>query len=106
MAVENQRTRETERLQAIAAQSRLQAIQSQLALGFTLCTLAETQIRIGQFAEARRIVDKVEQSAETIRFHIDEPNHVPKDSIEDLHKHLTQLEIRVGQIGVSLIRHD
>ena len=71
----NDYTSEMLRLHTEAAQARLQAIESQLALGATLCSLAETEIVYSRIAEARRIIEKVQHSVESIRYHLDEPNH-------------------------------
>jgi len=101
MAKSDQRDPETARLHANAKTARLQAIQSQLALGSTLCELAETEIRLGEVAIAQRVVGKVRHSAETIRFHLDEPEHVPKTNV-DLRGDLSQLENRLNRLEAQL----
>lgn len=89
------------RLHATAAQSRQRAIECELALGFTLCAMAETEIRYGEFAQANKIVDKVRKAANSIRIHLDEPNYVPADSTAELLKQLAQLETRTHDIKIT-----
>ena len=101
MAESDQRDPETACLHANAKTARLQAIQSQLALGCTLCELAETEIRIGDVAIAQRLVGKVRHSAETIRFHLDEPEHVPETNV-DLRGDLSRLENRLNRLEAQL----
>ena len=101
MAESDQRDPETARLHANAKTARLQAIQSQLALGCTLCELAETEIRIGDVAIAQRLVGKVRHSAETIRFHLDEPEHLPETNV-DLRTDLSQLENPLNRLEAQL----
>ena len=93
---------ELKRLHAIAAGSRLRAIESQLSLAFTMCALAETELRYQQPGEAFKLLDKVRNTAESIRIHLGEPNHVPKPSISHLRKHLRRLEIRIRDVEALL----
>src|SRR5215469_3305479 len=101
MAEDDQYAMEVERLYAEAAQFRLRAIESQLALGFVLCTLAETEMRYRHFAEARKIVDKMRHATESIRVHLDERD-VPKNAMTDLWQRLTQVASRVQQVEAQL----
>jgi phage shock protein A len=101
MPQNRQREFESAHLHAQAKAARLQAIQCQLALGSTLCELAETEIRLGEFATAKKVVGRVRHSAETIGFHLDEPEHLPETNI-DLRGHLTQLETRLKEIEARL----
>jgi hypothetical protein len=102
MANDHQYATEIARLHRMAAQSRLRAVESQIALAFTLCAIAETEIRYGQTDEAIKVLKKVRHHAETISFHIDEPNHLPSPAISDLRKQLTQLRKRTEEIESSL----
>jgi len=90
------------RLHAVASQIRLQAIESQLSLGFTLCALAETEIRFRQHSVARKLLDKVRHAAQSISFHLDEPNHLPNNSATDLRQPLMQLETRLEEVELRL----
>lgn len=92
---------ETAHLHENAKAARLQAIQSQLALGSTLCELAETEMRLGDFPIARNLVRKVRHSAETIRFHLNEKDYVPETNV-DLFGYLSELESRLEKIDAQL----
>lgn len=93
---------EIARLNRMAAESRLRVVESQLALAFTLCAIAETEIRYDQPDEAIKVLNKVLNYAGTIRFHVEEKNHVPKAAISGLLKRLTELKTRTEQIEARL----
>ena len=95
---DSQYATEIARLHKMAAESRLRAVESQIALAFTLCAIAETQIRYSRTDEAIKVLNKVRQHTETISFHIDEPNHLPGDAISGLRKQLAQLNKRIDEI--------
>jgi len=90
------------RLHKAAAEFRLRAIESQLSLGLTLCKIAETQIRYSRRDEAIEVVNKLRHHAETIRFHIEEPNHLPKIAVPGVRKRLEQLDKRTDEIESPL----
>src|SRR5215470_15378772 len=98
VAKNNQYATEIARLHTIAAESRLRAVESQLALAFTLCAIAETEIRYNRPDEAIKVISKVRHHAETISFHVDEPDHLPTTAISGLRKQLAQLEKRTEEI--------
>jgi len=102
MANDDRYTTELAHLQRTAAESRLRAVECQLSLAFTLCAIAETEIRYGQPREATEVMNKVRHHAETIRVHLDEPNHLPRTAISELRKQLTQLKKRTEEIESSL----
>jgi len=102
MASDWQYMTEIERLHKTGAESRLRAIESQLALAFTLCAIAETEIRYSRPDEATKVVKKIRHHAETIRTHVNEPNHIPRPSISDFLKQLTQLEKCTEEIELRL----
>lgn len=89
-------------LHKTAAESRRRVVESQLALAFTLCAVAETEIRYSRPDQAIKVIKKVRHHAETIRFHLDEPNHLPKNGISDLRKQLGQLRKRTDEIESRL----
>jgi hypothetical protein len=102
MDEKNHYARETVRLRKIAVESRLKAIKSQLSALFTLCGVAETAIKFGQPDEAIKLVNKIARHAETIRAHLDEPNHVPRNAKSDLRKQLAEIKKRVEKVGLCL----
>ena len=91
---DNHYAAEIERMHRTAAETRLRAVESQLALAFTLCTIAETEIRY----DRPDVAIKVRHHAETISFHIDERDHLPSTAILALRKQLTQLTKRIEEI--------
>jgi TolA-binding protein len=93
---------EIARLRTAAAESRLRAVESQLSLALTLCAIAETEIRYSRLDEAIKVVNKVRHHAETIRLHLDEPNHVPRAAISELRKQLKQVNERIEKIEACL----
>ena len=102
MARDDQYATEIARLHQTAAESRLRVVESQLALAFTLCAVAETQIRYDRPDEAIKVVNKVRHHAETISFHVSEPDHLPTTSISTLRQQLTQLKKRTEEIESRL----
>jgi hypothetical protein len=97
---------EIARLLQTAAESCLRVVESQLSLAFTLCAIAETEIRYGRPVEAMKVVDKVWHHAETIRCHIDERNDLSSTAVSDLRNQLIQLKKRTEQIDSVLRRGD
>ena len=102
MASNNQYATEIARLHRTAAESRLRSVESQLSLAFTLCAIAETEIRYSRPDEAIKLIERLRHHAETIRIHLDEPNHLPKIAIPDLRNELTKLTKRTEEIESSL----
>lgn len=76
----------------------MKSVESQLSMGFTLCAIAETEIQYSRPAEVIKLMNKLRHHAETIRFHIDEPNHLPTTAISELRKQLMQLQKRMEEI--------
>lgn len=102
MAEPHQYATEIARLHRTAAASRLRAVESQLSLAFTLCSIAETEIQFRRPDEALKVVVKLKHHAETIHHHLNEPNHLPRAAISDLRKELAQLKRLVGKIESRL----
>jgi|SRR5215470_1690065 len=101
MIENNQNEIETSQLHADALQARLQSVQSQLALGLTLCKMAKTEINFGEIEQARKIMSKVRHSSDTIRYHLAEPDHLPQPKA-DLYDQLTELETNIGEVETLL----
>jgi len=95
---------DTTRLHAIAAETRLRAVESQLPLGFTFCAIAETELRFGRLNEVTKVVTKLRHHAEIIRLHIDEPGHLPTAAIPTLNDQLIALKERTDKIEALLRR--
>jgi len=85
------------------AQLRLRAIQSQLDAAFTYCSTAETALTVlGRVENARRAIEKARRAAELVQAHVNEPNHVPADSVDRINERLTELDTRVSSIEARL----
>lgn len=56
---QHQPANELERLSAASAQTCLRAIRSQIAIGYTFCNLAKSQLQTGRTGNARRVVEKL-----------------------------------------------
>ena len=89
-------------LNRTAAETRLRAVECQLSMAFTLCAIADTEIRYSRRDEAIMVLNKVRLHAEMMRIHVDEPKHVPSTAVSDLRRQLTQLEKRANEIELSL----
>ena len=81
------------------AQLRLKAMQSQLDAAFIHCATAETALTVLRRVEdARRAIEKARHTAEVIRAHVNEPNHVPAESIARINGRLRELDKRISNI--------
>ena len=78
-----------------AAQTRLRAIQSQVALGLTFCSVAELELKIGHSERIRKVIENLQRLSATVRRHLDEPDHVPSDAVEGVRTELVRLESRI-----------
>jgi hypothetical protein len=96
------RAMQLSRLHDKAAESRQRVIESQLSLAFTLCAIAETEIRYDRPDQAMKILQKLASHTETLRIHLVEPNHLPKSAISDLCKQLTKLKERTKEVESRL----
>ena len=81
-------------LRTEAAQARARAMRSQIAAGLTFCGLAESELRNGNSAHAHEMLERLQKLSETLRRHLNEPNHVPSSEIEKVDTELVQLESR------------
>ena len=99
---EDFKTPPTAELHGEAAAARVQSIQSQLKLGFTLCSTAEAEIRVAKFVEAQKVVNKLGHATQVICFHLNEPNYVPETELARLRKELLELDTRLDEIKRAL----
>jgi len=97
---------ETARLKTQAAEWRLRVVDAELSLAVTLCALAETEIRYARPDEARKLLNRIVRLVETMRIHIDEPNHLPTIAIADIRQRLTQLTTCTEEIESKLRLQD
>ena len=86
-----------------AAHVRLRAIESQLTSAFTYCTTGENALVVlGRVKTARRSIEKARHTAEKVRTHVREPNHVPADSVAGINQRLAELDRRISVIEARL----
>jgi hypothetical protein len=87
-----------ERLKVVSAQTRLQSVQSQLALAFSFCAMAETELSYKNTHETQELIQKARRIAEVVTYHVAEPNHVPENQAGMLRNELERLESRISDI--------
>jgi len=79
--------------------ARFQAMESQLRSAFNYCLTAENAVGVlGRLETARRAIERARHVAEVVRGHVNEPNHVPGDSVEIINQRLAELERRISGI--------
>ena len=83
---------EVQHLKNEAAQLRVQAIRSQIAIGLTFCSVAERQLRFGPAEHIDLVIARLRKLTATVRRHVNEPEHVPSGSVEKLRAELAHLE--------------
>ena len=87
--------RESRWLRVAAAQSRAQAIQAQLSVGFVFCKMAKTGLSYGRIDIACTLIQKLRHIAQTVEAHLAEPNHVLPGQVDQLHDELVRLESQI-----------
>ena len=86
---------EFHRLRTQAAQARVRAIRSQIALGFTFCNVAELELQAAHSGQVHKVIEKLRKLASTVDRHLNEPDHVPSHEVEAIRSELGQLESRI-----------
>ena len=84
--------KESKRIKGEGMRIREQAIGSQIKAGFTLCKAASQSIRLGDYASAKRTLDRLAHSIRRIGHHLDEPEHVPESSVPELRAGVERLQ--------------
>jgi hypothetical protein len=67
-----------------SAELRARAIRSKVAAAGTLCSVAGNALILGNTQTAHEALEKVKRTAEWVRVHLNDPHHVPADSVADL----------------------
>jgi len=83
-------------------QLRVRAMQSQLTAVSNLCSTAENAVTLGQVQLGLKAVQKAKHTAQWVRVHLEEPNHVPADSVSDIRGQLKELERRILALEAQL----
>ena len=81
-----------------AKQLRLDAIQTQLDTGFTYCSTAEKALFLGKVEQGRQALANARHVAQKTREHMDEPHHVPDESLAGLHDRVKDLDAQISSI--------
>lgn len=97
MTVDTNRPRlKTLRLKAM--QMRLRAIHSQLTAASNFCSTAEHALIFGRFDLARVAVERARHTVQQVGAHLEEPNHVPADSVAGARDRLWELERFISRL--------
>ena len=98
---DRQRTREQNPGRSISSlkTARFQAMETQLTSAFNYCLTAENALGVlGRTENARRAIERARHVAEVVRAHVNEPNHIPADSVAIINQRLAELERRISGI--------
>jgi hypothetical protein len=85
-------------VQSRAAQLRIRAIQLQLLAAFNFCSTAQNALVLGRVQCFREAIENARHTAQTVRVHLDEPHHVPADSIAGIRDRLAELERQLSRL--------
>jgi hypothetical protein len=80
------------------AQLRLEAMQTQLAAAFLYCSTAENALNLGRIENGLQAIEKARHTAQAVRAHLNEPNHVPEDSVAGVQDRITELDTCISRI--------
>lgn len=80
----------------------LQLAELRLSLCFTFCAVAETELRNGQRVRAENLVQKLRQTAQSVRLQVDEHNLLTKELRANVDAKLAQLDQKVLDIEKRL----
>jgi hypothetical protein len=81
-----------------AVQLRLRAMRSQLIAASSLCFTAENAVALDQVQLGLDAVQKAKHTAQSVRVHLDEPHHIPADSVAAISDQLAELEKRISKV--------
>ena len=86
-----------------ASYIRLRAITSQLTSAFHYCSTGENALAVlGRVETARDSIERARHTAEKVRTHVKEPNHVPADSVAGIKERLAELDRRISEIEAQV----
>lgn len=83
---------------ARSAQLRLRAMELQLAAAFSHCEAAESALLLDRVQNARHAIDRARHTVHSVRCHLDEPKHIPTDSVAGLRHKLGAIESLVSRL--------
>ena len=86
-----------------AAHVRLRAIESQLTSAFNYLSTGQNALAVlGRVENARRSIETARHTADKVRTHVKEPNHVPGDSVAGINERLAELDRRISDVEARL----
>jgi len=87
-----------------SAQLRVKAMRLQLSAALSFCSSAENALVLGRVQKAREAIANATRTAKCVRLHLDEPHHVPADSVTSIADRLAQLESLISTLQGRLVR--
>ena len=81
-----------------AARVRLQAVRTQLTAALNYCSTAENALVFGQTEKGRQAIERATHTAQSVHAHIEEPNHLPTDSVASVRDQLAELHRKISNI--------
>lgn len=85
-----------------AAQLRLRAMRSQLAAASNFCSTAANAATLGQVQLGLDAVQKAKHTAQWVRVHLEEPNHIPADAVAGIRDELAALQRQISDLEAGL----
>ena len=79
--------------------SRARALAS-TALNF--CSTAENAFVLGEIRRGHKAIEKARHTADRVRVHLDQPNHISADSVPGIRDQLASLEKRISNLEARL----
>jgi len=98
-----QRSADVSRLDARCTQLRVRAVELQLSAAFTICSTAENALVLGRVQHAREAIGNARRTAGVVRVHLDEPKHVPADSVASIAERLAELQTVISRFEERLL---
>ena len=89
-------------LRSRAAQLRLQAMRSQLTAATNFCLAAENALIVGRLQLVGDAVERAKHTVQQVRAHLEEPNHIPADSVAGIRDRLEELEKQISDLEAGL----
>lgn len=84
-------------------QMRLRALHSQLTAASNFCSTAKNAFVVGRLDLGRARVERARHTVQRVRAHLEEPNHIPADSVAGTRDRLVELESLISKLKSSPI---
>ncbi len=97
------RTAETERLKTIAQQTRLKTIQTELTLALTWCSVARTEVEMGECDRFQISLQRIKYATESLRRRIADPAHVKPALTPELKSVLKKLDLKIKDLETRFV---